>query len=65
MENQKIHTKGIQRAVVFDPFLYSILEQEADNLGIKISHVINSELSRTFQDRIRILKIQERTKYDR
>jgi len=64
MENQKIHTRNLQRAMTFDRFLYSVLEKEADNLGVKISHLVNLELSKTFQDKIQLLKLQERTKYN-
>ncbi len=64
IENQKIRTRNLQRAVTFDRFLYSVLEQEADKLGIKISHMINLELSKLFKDKIRLLKIQEASKYD-
>jgi len=50
--------------VTFDRFLYAVLEQEAEQLGTKVSHVINAELSKVFKDKIRLVKIQEASKYD-
>jgi hypothetical protein len=60
----EVKTKNILRSVTFDRFLYSVLEQEAEELGTKISHVINAELSKVFKDKIRLAKIQEASKYD-
>ncbi len=56
--------KNVPRTVTFDRFLYATLEQEAEMLGIKISHIVNQEMSRLFKDKIRLLKIQEASKYD-
>jgi hypothetical protein len=59
-----LHTRNVQRAVTFDRFLYAALEAEAEKLGIKVSHVINAELSKTFQDKIQLLKLQDKAKYN-
>jgi len=62
MENQTIQVKNVQRAMTFDRFLYAILEEEADKLGVKISHLVNQEMCKVYQDRIQLLKQQERNK---
>jgi len=60
----QVKTKNLPRSVTFDRFLYAVLEQEAEQLGTKVSHVINAELSKVFKDKIRLVKIQEASKYD-
>ncbi len=61
----EIKPKNIPRSVTFDRFLYAALEQEAEMLGIKVSHIINLEMSKLFQDRIQLLKQKERDKYNK
>jgi hypothetical protein len=39
------------------------MEAEANKLGIKITSVINQELSKRFQEKVELLKLQEKMKY--
>ncbi len=57
-----VRPKNFPRSVTFDRFLYAALEQEAEKLGIKVSHVINQELSKLFQNNIQLLRQQEKNK---
>jgi hypothetical protein len=58
----KVRKKNVQRHMTFDKFLYTILEDEADKLGIKISSLVNMALSKQFYDKIELLKLQEQVK---
>jgi ribosomal protein L14 len=58
-----VRRKNVNRHVTFDRFLYAVMEAEANKLGIKITSVINQELSKRFQEKVELLKLQEKMKY--
>jgi len=61
--DERIPTRNVQRSITFNRFLYVALREEADKDGIKIAHVINQKLSKLFEERIELLKLQEKMKY--
>jgi len=49
--------------MTFNRFLYAVLESESERLGIKIAHLVNMTLSEKYEDKIELLRLQERSKY--
>ena len=59
-----IRAKNVHTSMTINRFLYAALEQEAVARSIKIGHVVNEELTKLLKEKIRLLKIQEASKYD-
>ncbi len=60
-----MRAKNIHTSMTYERFLYTILEQEAESRGLRVSNVVNEELTKLFKDKIQLLRLQEKTKYDR
>ena len=58
-----LRRKNVPRHMTFERHLYAVLEIEARRLGIKVAHVVNQELSKRFEEKIELLRLQEKTKY--
>jgi len=59
-----VRPKNVHVSMTLNRFLHAALEQEAEARGIKVSHIVNEELTKLLKDRIRLLKIEEASKYD-
>jgi hypothetical protein len=59
-----VKPKNVQTSMTYNRFLYAVLEEEAEKLGVKISHLVNQELSKAYLDKIQFLKEKEKNNYN-